>query len=99
MPEEKQAEFFANDFQALAAAQGDRPSLEDTLPKMTMPCLLYIGEADGSFSQVQACVQHMPNVSLVSFPGLNHPEAFYRADVVLPHVMKFLQAEHEVALC
>ncbi len=90
LPEEKQAEFFANDFLALAAAQQDRPTLEDILPTMTMPCLLYSGEADGILTQVQACVQKMPNAKLVSFPGLNHPEGFYRADVVLPHVKKFL---------
>ena len=93
---EKEAEFFDNDFHALAAAQQDRPSLEDILPTMTMPCLLYVGEADSSnFPQVQACVQRIPNVTLVSLPGLNHPEAFYRADVVLPHTMKFLQAVRE----
>ena len=90
LPADKQAEFFDNDFRALAAAQQDRPSLEDILPTMTMPCLLYSGEADGVLPQVQACVQNMPNAKLVSFPGLNHPEAFYRADVVLPHAMKFL---------
>jgi hypothetical protein len=37
----------------------------------------------------------MPNASFVSFPGLNHPEAFWRADVVLPAVMKFLQGVME----
>ena len=95
LPAEKQAEFFDNDFRALAAAQQDRPALEDVLPTMTMPCLLYVGEEDGILRQVQVCVQAIPNVSLVSFPGLNHPEAFYRADVVLPQVMKFLQAVRE----
>ena len=89
------AEFFDNDFRALAAALQDRPSLEDILPTMTMPCLLYVGEEDGNFPQVQACVEQIPQGSLVSFPGLNHPEAFYRAELVLPHAMKFLQAVAE----
>jgi len=91
LPAEKQAEFFDNDFLALAAAQGDRPSLEDILPTMTMPCFLYVGEADGILPQMQQCVQKMPTAAFVSFPGLNHPEAFYRSDVVLPPVMKFLK--------
>lgn len=95
LPPEEQEELFANDFQALAASRQDRPSLEDILPTMTMPCLLYIGEADGSFSQAQACVKHIPNVSFVSFPGFNHGDAFYRVDVVLPHITKFLQAVRE----
>src|SRR5262250_1110568 len=34
---ERQDELFANDFRALAAAQQDRPSLEDLLPTMTIP--------------------------------------------------------------
>lgn len=89
------AEFFDNDFRALAAALQDRPSLEDILPTMTMPCLLYVGEEDGNFPQVQACVEQIPQGNLVSFPGLNHPEAFYRAELVLPHAMKFLQAVAE----
>ncbi len=64
----------------------------NVLPSMLLPCLLYVGEEDDSFPQVQKCVQRMPNGTLVSFPGLNHPEAFYRADLVLPHALKFLQA-------
>ncbi len=95
LPAEIREEFFANDFQALAVAQQDSPSFEDVLPTMTMPCLLYIGEADGGFSQAQACTKHMPNVTFVSFPGFNHSEAFYRADVVLPHVTTFLQAAQD----
>ncbi|MBI2161996.1 MAG: alpha/beta fold hydrolase [Candidatus Rokubacteria bacterium] len=89
---ERQAEFFDNDFLALAAAQGDRPSMEDTLPTMRMPCFLYSGEADGVLPDMQRCVQRIPHATFVSFPSLNHPEAFYRADVVLPPVMTFLQS-------
>jgi pimeloyl-ACP methyl ester carboxylesterase len=89
---EKQAEFFDNDFWALAAAQGDRPPLEDILPTMRMPCFLYSGELDGVVPDMQRCVQQMPHATFVSLPGLNHPEAFYQANVVLPHVMGFLRS-------
>src|SRR5262245_23137880 len=71
---ERQDELFANDFRALAAAQQDRPSLEDLLPTMTIPCLLYVGEADGAFPHVQACVKDMPNATLAALPGFNHGE-------------------------
>jgi pimeloyl-ACP methyl ester carboxylesterase len=90
LPAAKQAEFFDNDFLALAADQLDRPPLEDVLPSMRMPCFLYSGEADSVRPRMQECVQHMANASFVSFAGLNHPEAFWRADVVVPAVMKFL---------
>lgn len=90
LPAAKQAEFLDNDFRALAADQLDRPPLDDMLPAMRMPCFLYGGAADSVTPRMQECVQHLPNASFVSFPGLNHPEAFWRGDVVLPAVMKFL---------
>jgi pimeloyl-ACP methyl ester carboxylesterase len=91
LPPERRAEVLANDFRALAAAWQDRPSLEDILPTMKMPCFLYAGEADGNFSRVQACAKQMPNVTFVSFPGLDHGEAFYRGSVILPEASRFLQ--------
>ena len=96
LPAEIREDLLANDFQALAAAQQDHlPSLEDVLRTMTMPCLLYIGEADRGFSQAKACIKEMPNATFVSLPGLNHPAGFMRSDVVLPHVTKFLRAAQD----
>ena len=57
---------------------------------MTMPCLLYAGEADANYPGVKACCTQLPNVTFVSLPGLNHPEAFVQSHVVLPHITKFL---------
>jgi len=93
LPPERRAEVLANDFRALAAAWQDRPSLEDLLPTMKMPCFLYVGEADANFPRVQACVKQMPNVTFVSFPGLDHGEAFYRSSLILPEAAKFLQTQ------
>ena len=90
VPEVK-AMLLASDTRALSAAAQDRPSMEGILPNMTMPCLLYVGEADHSFSKAQANVKQMPHASFVSLPGLHHAEGFMRADLVLPHVTKFLQ--------
>lgn len=92
LPADKQVEFFDNDFLALAAAQGDRPSLEDILPTMRMPCFLYSGELDGVLPDMQRCAEQIPYSTFMSFPNLNHPETFYRADIVLPSVMKFLRS-------
>ena len=85
----------ASDTQALAAAAQDHESMEDVLPSMTMPCLLYVGEADSAFPKAQESAKQMPHVTFVSLPGLNHAEAFMRADLVLPHVTKFLQTTIE----
>ena len=86
----------ANDLQALAAAmQVPRPSLEEVLPTMTMPSLLYVGEADSRYAAVKACSTHIPNVTVVSLPGLNHAQGMAQSGVVLPHVTKFLAAVHQ----
>jgi pimeloyl-ACP methyl ester carboxylesterase len=80
----------ASDTRALVAAAQFRPSLEDILPRIAVPCLMYIGELDGSFHQAQASAAQIPRVTFVSFPGLNHSQTFMRSDVVLPHVTAFL---------
>jgi pimeloyl-ACP methyl ester carboxylesterase len=85
------AQMLENDLQALAAAMHDRDSLADVLPTMTMPCLLFVGEADPRCAKVQECVTRMPNATFVSFPDLNHAQAHLRSDLVLPHLLTFLQ--------
>lgn len=92
IPPKIKDDILTNDFQALAASLGDYPSLEEVLPTMSMPCLLYCGDADGSYAQAQACIEQMPNAEFVTLPGLNHSQGFNRADLALPHVMPFLQA-------
>ncbi len=85
-----QARLAANDFQALLALTRDRPSLADILPTMSMPCLLFVGEADRRFPQVQACAKHIPDATFFSLPECGHMATFGQRDAVLPHVMAFL---------
>ncbi len=59
---------------------------------MTMPCLLYVGEADGLFEGAKECVKHMPNVTFASFPDLDHGQTSRRSDLVLSHVEKLLRS-------
>jgi pimeloyl-ACP methyl ester carboxylesterase len=83
----------ANDVGAMTApwiGRMDSPGLEEVLPTMTMPCLVFVGEADGAFLGVQECVTHMPHVTFVSLPGLQHAETFFRSDLLPPHVRTFL---------
>ena len=83
------ARLLTNDVEAMAASwigRMDDPGLEEVLPTMHMPCLLFVGEADGAYAGVKECVTHMPNVTFVSFPGLKHAETFFHSELVLPHV-------------
>lgn len=57
---------------------------------MTMPCLLYAGEADTNYPGVKECLKHIPNATFFSLAGLNHPETCVQSHLVLPHITKFL---------
>ncbi len=69
-----------------------RPDLEDDLPSMTMPILLYVGENDDLASPmaVQDHANRLPNATFVSLPGLDHFQGATRSDLVLPHIKRFL---------
>jgi pimeloyl-ACP methyl ester carboxylesterase len=82
-----------NDLKALIALTSARwLSLEDVLPTMTMPCLIFVGEIDGVYSDAKKCVESISNATFVSLPGLNHIECLYRTDLVLPHITQFLMS-------
>jgi pimeloyl-ACP methyl ester carboxylesterase len=91
-PERKKM-LLANDPRSItAAALGlrNRPDLSHVLPTMTMPCLVYAGDADDLQVGAEKCVKDMPNVTWASLPGLDHGQAMERSDMVLPHVRSFL---------
>ena len=82
-----------NDPEALIAATTaprGTDGLENLLPRLDLPCLLYCGEADGFFAGAKEASQLIPNAAFASFPGLNHGETSRAAELVLPHVTKFL---------
>lgn len=89
---ELEAMGLANDLEALAASVSVQEEIDfqTLLPTLTLPCLLFGGEADPFFAGAEACCQQMPNATFLSLPGLGHIEALYRTDLVLPHIRKFL---------
>lgn len=78
------------DLEALLAVAGDRDGLESVLPTMTMPCLLYVGEEDAVLPLAKRAAERMPNVTLVTLPGLDHGGVIERVDLVAPHIKRFL---------
>jgi len=89
---EKKTEFAANDLEALIAGLSVQEELdiEDLLPATTLPCLLFGGDLDPFHAGAAECAKRMPNATAVSLPGLDHIEAVYRSDLVLPHITRFL---------
>jgi pimeloyl-ACP methyl ester carboxylesterase len=92
------ARWMANDFKALIAMASSEDwanSLEDVLPAITLPCLLFVGEADPFYQGVKKCANSMPNATFVPFPNLLHVETLYRSDLVIPYIKKFLAGVHQ----
>lgn len=67
-------------------------SLADVPPRMMMPCLVYIGEAEPEYADALNDSQRMPNARFVTFPGFDHFDTWAHSELVLPHVMAFLGA-------
>jgi len=92
LPDKTRACWLRNDLKALLASQ--RAAWEwqrrDSLPRIDVPCLVYVGEADGSFRKANEAVKVMSESTFISIPGLNHIQGYLRSDLVLPHVKKFL---------
>jgi pimeloyl-ACP methyl ester carboxylesterase len=87
------ARMLANDCEALIAickAMLSSPSIMDDVPGMTMPFLLFVGEADNNFSGAKESSELLPDVTFISFPGLDHIQAGSRLDLVIPHMKNFL---------
>jgi pimeloyl-ACP methyl ester carboxylesterase len=83
----------ANDWEALMAfvSKDWGHGFDDVLPTMTMPVLLFDGEADSFYPGVKECVKSIPNATFISFPKLDHADIALRKDLVLPHIIKFLE--------
>ena len=93
MPAIMRERWLALDAQAMAAARvADliAPSLEDALPTIQTPTLIYYGTDDYPDRLPERAAAKMPNATVVTLEGLNHSQAVRRSDLVLPHVEAFL---------
>jgi pimeloyl-ACP methyl ester carboxylesterase len=66
------------------------PSLEDVLPSIQTPTLIYFGTDDYPDRLPERAAAKMPNATVVTLEGLNHAQAMRRSDLILPHVEAFL---------
>jgi pimeloyl-ACP methyl ester carboxylesterase len=92
LPPSLRARLITNDIAALDACRADTLGFADVLPTMSMPCLLYAGDADPTCSVAEATAAEMPNVTFFRLPGLGHAEGFLRSELVLPRVLEFLSS-------
>lgn len=94
----ERAEVYANDLQALRASVAhDRPDISDLLPAITLPCLLFAGEADPLYPLVQRSAGEISGARFVALPGRNHFETARQPNLMLPHLFAFLSELAPVA--
>jgi pimeloyl-ACP methyl ester carboxylesterase len=85
-----------NDVEALlASVANDRPDISSILLNMTMPCLLFAGDADPLYPLVRRCSAELPDATFFGLPRLTHLEAYSRSDLVLSHVVEFLESTRQ----
>lgn len=81
----------ANDLTALAAAaQQPRLSMEELLPQIDMPCMMFCGDADARHPLVQRATAQLPRGRFVSLPGVTHFGGLMQSKLVLPPLLAFL---------
>lgn len=88
----------ANDIEALRAAVAeDRPDISRSLRDFPRPCLFFTGTEDPLRSKIERAAKLLPRGRLVEIRGCNHVTALQRSDLVLPHVLAFLDDEADAA--
>lgn len=91
-PAERRARKLANDPHALKAATGPRPGVEDVLPLIRVPCLLYVGDADPRFPLVKQAAASNKGSTFAALPAADHLGGFVRSDLALPCISSHLAA-------
>ena len=94
-PEDWRPEYAAEYPRAASWIREERPDLSARLPSMTVPTLLIWGDADpiSPLGVGQRLAALLPRAELVVLPVAGHMFARDRADLVVPHVLRHLDAE------
>lgn len=92
LTDEQRSDLQANDVEALLALTHDgRADYRDILPNLSVPCLLYCGDADVRHDGAKKCARELPDATFVSLPGYDHIEVLFHASgEILPHISRFL---------
>lgn len=67
------------------------PGTWPLLARITCPTLMLVGEREDPDGLNPRAAAQMPHAQCVTFPGLNHIQAFERSDLAQPHVLAFLR--------
>ena len=59
------------------------------LPGMTMPCLLYCGEDDDDYTDMQRAAAELPHARFIGLPGMNHVQVSGASAQLVPELVAF----------
>ena len=92
MTPERKKQLRSNDYEALTAVRmvQEHVGFSDFLPLVDIPCLVYAGDLDYWHKFAKDTAESINGAEFVSLPGLGHGEGYYRSDLVLPHILNFL---------
>ena len=65
-------------------------NLGDVLPTITISYLCLSAKKNSYYLGVKKCAASMPNATFILPPNLRHLKTFYRRDLIIPHIEKFL---------
>jgi pimeloyl-ACP methyl ester carboxylesterase len=95
LPEDARARWLDNDGKALAAcvanmiAESDGSQVAD-LPHIKTPTMFLVGTAEPFVDQARQAAELLPQGTIAPLDGLDHVQTFFRSDLVLPQVRRFL---------
>ena len=93
VPEPRRRQLLENDAEALVAATRSnlrQESLDDQLPAISTPTLIFCGTADQYHDGARRAAGEIPGAEFLALDGLDHGQAMQRSDLVLPKAAGFL---------
>jgi pimeloyl-ACP methyl ester carboxylesterase len=97
LPDDARQRWLENDGEALAAcvttmiSESDGSQVAD-LPEITAPVMFLVGSEEPFVDLARQAADLLPNGTFVPLAGLDHVQTFFRSDILLPHVKRFLAA-------
>jgi pimeloyl-ACP methyl ester carboxylesterase len=70
-------------------AESDGSQVAD-LPAIATPTMLLVGTEEPFAAQAREAARLLPCGTFVPLDGLDHVQTFFRSDLLLPHVRRFL---------
>ena len=95
LSDQELADWRSVDLKMFAAYESleDYIEFDEYLPLVDVPMLFYAGTSDRFYSYARQGAEMMSDARFVSIQGLDHESGFNRSDLVLPHVLQFLDEQ------